>query len=297
MGRAFPLDPLGPRFAVHTSGQDFDLWPLAAAELLSMPIALAYHGPNPKALVTPFNELNNSRIGLPATHIEISVIVAGEALSGVNDLTLSLYRCADGRTKDQPALATKALDLGNAAALGADLITNGDFALGTTWHFGDGWSISGGAADKAQTTRNSEIWQPISMTRETVYLARFTVATLLLDGVVWATVGATGPFGGRKFNLVEHAARGGILAAMQTNLNATSTATKFAVTSVFDTVTDLDAVVVKSVVPAYFSYMAPVFGPEADLPLGGHVVIGVTPGADLSSTTFVSVMFRRWSIL
>ena len=63
-----------------------------------------------------------------------------------------------------------------AAALGSELVTNGDFASDTVWTKGDGWTITGGLAVRSPAAFGSELTQPISLVAGRLYRVEYTIS-------------------------------------------------------------------------------------------------------------------------
>jgi len=73
------------------------------------------------------------------------------------------------------------LDKSKGLALGAELVTNGDFATDTVWVKGVGWSISGGVASITSSAASNAITQPVG-TAGRVYQITYTVVSVSAQG-------------------------------------------------------------------------------------------------------------------
>lgn len=73
--------------------------------------------------------------------------------------------------------------LGGLSNLGAELVTNGDFADGTGWTLGDGWSITGGRAEKVPSGSNGTLGQTLDTDAHQLYRLEYDVT---IDPGTWS---------------------------------------------------------------------------------------------------------------
>lgn len=88
-------------------------------------------------------------------------------------------------------LQTTAIDFAGAESLGAELVTNGTFAVDANWDKGTGWTISGGVATKAAGTA-SNLGQVIpTLTAGRAYRVTFNVTVTAGELALLLTGGTT----------------------------------------------------------------------------------------------------------
>ncbi|MCH8851539.1 MAG: hypothetical protein IID41_02690, partial [Planctomycetes bacterium] len=107
------------------------LMPLGSAEIFSNPVALAFPG-GERTVPATGSVLRSLPLRQPATHFEISGFIVGNAVGGGDDVTLKLYRAADGINADPVTLATKTIAISGGTASGSELLTRGDFTAEAT---------------------------------------------------------------------------------------------------------------------------------------------------------------------
>ncbi len=148
------------------------LMPLAAAEIFSNPVALGYPGGVER--VNPANATTLRSlplVGVKAAYFEISGMIVGDAVSGANDVTLSLYRCPDGINPDPVALDTKTIAASGGTASGSELLTRGDFTAEAT------------GTDGATTASNATVQLDIPSGLTTVAVGDYILIIGRTDGI------------------------------------------------------------------------------------------------------------------
>ena len=83
------------------------------------------------------------------------------------------------------------LDKSKGLALGAELVTNGDFATNTAWNKGVGWSISGGTANAINVS--SDLYQGTPVISTNIYIVTFTVSNYVAGTIRATLLGSPGP--------------------------------------------------------------------------------------------------------
>lgn len=271
----------------------FELTPLADAEVLSSTVPLA-------------DKLVNWGHAF-ATAIETRWLLVGAGLGGATDCTLNFYRSPiEGEQEGRPlagkhpssiTFATQAFDLGaGASAEGSDLITTGDFASATGWQAGtqglgiSGWTITGGAAfigtNLTKPDTLSQVLAGGALTEGTLYLLTFTVVAT--SGALSVRLEPTA--GGPGGQLLENYVLPGGAVTKAILFRPQAAGLKVLVFSGTSSGIAIDNVTLKAQ-PAPFRY--------ADMrradTVGSGIRFGVLPAADLSSTTFLSAWFRRYT--
>ena len=72
--------------------------------------------------------------------------------------------------------------LGTASDLGNELVVNGDFANDSDWNKGEGWSISGGTANRVASSSFSNLIQNLGSNFELNKTYQFTINITSLNG-------------------------------------------------------------------------------------------------------------------
>lgn len=91
--------------------------------------------------------------------------------------------------------------MGGGPSVGPNLILNGDFADGSAWTLGSGWSISSGSASRVDPGGGSVISQAFVPTAGSSYLVEFDLLALGAAVELYARfIGGADVFGSSKYD-------------------------------------------------------------------------------------------------